>query len=324
MTSQPNSTARPAQPIVVSRYDEVRALLADPALTVPEVPRPPFSLTVAWLRGAVGRFADGPVHAARRAAAVRVLDGLDERTLRAEAFRRTAGHSSPELVPVEVLAVALGVRAEDGARAARAVAALAPAYPPPATPPTSPVQAAPSTPADDDAADAGLAELSRLLGDPEPERLAVLAGLLAQACAATAGLVRNALAADGPTRNTPGAGGAARKAQGTADPDGSTPEAGAGLCPVESLLTETLRHDPPVRMLRRVAVRRAAGGVLAGTTVLLDVAAANRDPRVFDDPDRFRPGRSPRHLTFGAGPRPCPAERIALALAAGVVEAVRR
>ncbi|WP_433541875.1 cytochrome P450 [Streptosporangium sandarakinum] len=79
-----------------------------------------------------------------------------------------------------------------------------------------------------------------------------------------------------------------------------------------------------MRALRRVAVRQAAGGVPAGTTVLLDVAAANRDPHVFDDPDRFRPGRSPRHLTFGAGPRPCPAERIALALAAGVVEAVRR
>ncbi|MFB9707586.1 cytochrome P450 [Streptosporangium sandarakinum] len=299
MISQPNSAARPAQPVVVSRYDEVRALLADPALTVPAVPRPPFSLTVAWLRGAVGRFADGPVHAARRAASVGVLAGLDERALRAEAFRRAAGHPSPELVPVEVLAVALGVRAEDGARAAQAVAALAPAYLPPATPPVqaappaqaiSPVQAAP----DDAAADAGLAELSRLLGDPEPERLAVLAGLLAQACAATADLVRNALAAD------------------------------TGPCPVEDLLAETLRHDPPVRALRRVAVRQAAGGVPAGTTVLLDVAAANRDPHVFDDPDRFRPGRSPRHLTFGAGPRPCPAERIALALAAGVVEAVRR
>ncbi|MGV9329942.1 cytochrome P450 [Streptosporangium sandarakinum] len=293
MTSQPNSAARPVQPVLVSRYDEVRALLADPALTVPAVPRPPFSLTVAWLRGAVGRFADGPVHAARRAASVGVLAGLDERALRAEAFRRAAGHPSPELVPVEALAVALGVRAEDGARAARAVAALAPAYLPPATPPspaTSPVRAAP----DDAAADAGLAELSRLLGDPEPERLAVLAGLLAQACAATADLVRNALAAD------------------------------TGPCPVEDLLAETLRHDPPVRTLRRVAVRQAAGGVPAGTTVLLDVAAANRDPHVFDDPDRFRPGRSPRHLTFGAGPRPCPAERIALALAAGVVEAVRR
>ncbi|MEU6743203.1 cytochrome P450 [Streptosporangium sandarakinum] len=317
MTFQPNSAARPAQTVVVSRYAEVHALLAAPALTVPAVPRPPFSLTVAWLCGAVGRFADGPVHAARRAASVGVLAGLDERALRAEAFRRATGHPDPELVPVEVLAVALGVRAEDGARAARAVAALAPAYLPPTPPPSpaaspvqavlpaqatspvqdissvqvaSPVQAAP----DDAAADAGLAELSRLLGDPEPERLAVLAGLLAQACAATAGLVRNALAAD------------------------------AGPCPVEDLLAETLRHDPPVRTLRRVAVRQAAGGVPAGTTVLLDVAAANRDPHVFDDPDRFRPGRSPRHLTFGAGSRPCPAERIALALAAGVVEAVRR
>lgn len=279
-----------SQPLVLSRHDEVRAALADPALTVVAAPRPPFALTVAWLRGAVGRFADGALHAGRRAAAVEVLAGLDARALRAEAFARAsclpADAPAVELVAVEVLAVALGVGASEAGQAARAVAAIAPAYLP-----------APAGPSGQDtaAADAAVAGLSRLLGDPAPERLAVLAGLLAQACDATTALIRNALAADAPA------------------------------CPVEDLLTETLRHDPPVRVLRRGAARPVpADTAAAEVTVLLDLAAANRDPLVFDDPGRFRPGRTQGHLTFGAGPRPCPAQEVALALAAGVVEAVRR
>ncbi|MFI6802778.1 cytochrome P450 [Streptosporangium canum] len=277
-------------PLILSRHHEVRAALADPALTVVAAPRPPFALTVAWLRGAVGRFADGAPHAARRAAAVQVLAGLDARALRAEAFTRAshrpAGAPPVELVPIEVLAVALGVGTPEAGQAARAVAAIAPSYLPD-----------PSGRSGEDTApaDAAVVRLSRLLGDPAPERLAVLAGLLAQACEATAALIRNALAADAPR------------------------------CPVEDLLAETLRHDPPVRVLRRGAARPGpAGAAAAEVTVLLDLAAANRDPLVFDDPGRFRPGRPQKHLTFGAGPRPCPGRQVALALAAGVVEAVRR
>ncbi|MFD8526461.1 cytochrome P450 [Streptosporangium canum] len=277
-------------PLVLSRHHEVRAALADPALTVVAAPRPPFALTVAWLRGAVGRFADGALHAGRRAAAVEVLAGLDAPALRAQAFARASHRpaASPpvELVPVEVLAVALGVGAPEAGQAARAVAVIAPAY--------LPAPAAPSG-KDTAPADAAVVRLSRLLGDPAPERLAVLAGLLAQACDSTAALIRNALAAEAP------------------------------CCPVEDLLAETLRHDPPIRVLGRGAARPGpAGAAAAETTVLLDLAAANRDPLVFDDPGRFRPGRPQEHLTFGAGPRPCPGQQVALALAAGVVEAVRR
>ncbi|WP_433235645.1 cytochrome P450 [Streptosporangium sp. CA-135522] len=299
--------------MVVSRYGEVRALLSDPALSVVPAPRPPFALTVAWLRGAVGRFADGALHTRRRAAAMEVLAGLDPRALRAEAFRRassSAGESGTvpiELVPVEVLAVALGVRAQEGAQAARAVADFAAAYLPVPSAAGNPEKIGNAGNAGDTGgagkagdtgetavADAGLARLARLLGDPEPERLAVVAGLLAQACDSTAGLIRNALAA------------------------------GAAACPVEDLLAETLRHDPPVRVLRRT-VTRPGGGASGepGTLVLLDVAAANRDPEVFDEPELFRPGRAQEHLTFGAGSRPCPGREVALALAAGVVEAVK-
>jgi cytochrome P450 len=47
-----------------------------------------------------------------------------------------------------------------------------------------------------------------------------------------------------------------------------------------ALVRETLRYDPLVPVLRRVK---------DGATVRLDVRAANRDPEVFPDPDRFDP-----------------------------------
>jgi 2-methylisocitrate lyase-like PEP mutase family enzyme len=79
--------------------------------------------------------------------------------------------------------------------------------------------------------------------------------------------------------------------------------------PVPALLADILEggegHEPPVRTTKRVR---------GATTAILDLAAANRDP---DRP----PGSG--HLTFGSGRRPCPAAPYALALATGVVEAVR-
>jgi cytochrome P450 len=59
----------------------------------------------------------------------------------------------------------------------------------------------------------------------------------------------------------------------------------------------------------RVARRDCELGGLAipaGTNVSFSVAAANRDPASYPDPDRFDPMRTNiAHLTFGAGPHVC-------------------
>ncbi|MEV6349749.1 cytochrome P450 [Actinoplanes sp. NPDC051851] len=55
-------------------------------------------------------------------------------------------------------------------------------------------------------------------------------------------------------------------------------------------LAETLRHSPPVQMIMRqpaADVELSGGTVPAGATVICLIAAANRDPRRYTDPDRF-------------------------------------
>ncbi len=72
---------------------------------------------------------------------------------------------------------------------------------------------------------------------------------------------------------------------------------------------ETLRYDAPVQMTARVARGGMQVGSVAapdGALVLLLLAAAGRDPRVFADPDRFDIRRGPAgHLAFAAGPHFC-------------------
>jgi cytochrome P450 len=93
-----------------------------------------------------------------------------------------------------------------------------------------------------------------------------------------------------------------------------TPGAWADLVADPSLIPaaveEGLRHDSSVLAWRRVATADTEiGGVAvpAGSAVLLLLAAANRDPEVFADPDRFdlhRPDGG-RYLSFGWGKHFC-------------------
>jgi len=79
---------------------------------------------------------------------------------------------------------------------------------------------------------------------------------------------------------------------------------------------ESLRHDPPIHVLMRDCPRGATlsdTAIPAGTKVAFGLAAANRDPALYDDPDAFRLDRpSARdHLAFGGGPHVCPGASLA-------------
>jgi cytochrome P450 len=116
-------------------------------------------------------------------------------------------------------------------------------------------------------ADAAVDALVTVLGGRYDEETATTIAILVQAHDATRGLVTRARSA------------------------------GTSM-PVETLLVETLRWDPPVPWLRRVGPD--------GERVGIDVRAANCDGAA--------------HLTFGAGLRPCPGAAQALAIAAGILE----
>ncbi|MER7918610.1 MULTISPECIES: cytochrome P450 [unclassified Streptomyces] len=72
---------------------------------------------------------------------------------------------------------------------------------------------------------------------------------------------------------------------------------------------ELLRYEPPVHMRERIPLADfdVAGTTLPrGSSVFLALAAGNRDPRRFTDPDRFDPTRADNeHLGFGSGIHLC-------------------
>jgi len=89
---------------------------------------------------------------------------------------------------------------------------------------------------------------------------------------------------------------------------------------------EGLRWEPPITTVVRRAVRDCElGGVAipAGTHVSVSVAAANRDPTRYPDPDRFDPTRrNIAHLTFGGGPHLCLGMHLARMEAAVAINAL--
>lgn len=76
-----------------------------------------------------------------------------------------------------------------------------------------------------------------------------------------------------------------------------------------AIVEETLRYDPPVQLVGRIAGEdMSIGGVDVprGETMMLLLAAAHRDPAVTERPDEFDPTRAVvRHLAFGLGPHFC-------------------
>ncbi len=91
------------------------------------------------------------------------------------------------------------------------------------------------------------------------------------------------------------------------------PDALAELCegrvPVSVAVEELLRFEAPIQLNnRRAVVDTSIAGipVAAGTNITMNIAGANRDPAVFEDPDTLHLNRNPNpHLCFGSGIHTC-------------------
>lgn len=97
-----------------------------------------------------------------------------------------------------------------------------------------------------------------------------------------------------------------------------------------AIVEETLRYDPPVQLVGRVAGEDMTIGeqkvrIPKGDIMMLLLAAAHRDPAVTDQPDEFDPTRaSVRHLAFGLGPHFCLGAPLARLEAAAALSAVAK
>lgn len=100
-----------------------------------------------------------------------------------------------------------------------------------------------------------------------------------------------------------------------ADLQGRFRAAGRDAAWLEPEIDEILRSDDPfISNRRRATADVEIGGraVRAGEQVMLDWAAANRDPRVVGDPDAHRPAENaPHNVVFGVGPHACPGRGLA-------------
>lgn len=97
---------------------------------------------------------------------------------------------------------------------------------------------------------------------------------------------------------------------------------------IRSFVIETLRFDPPIHNTRRLLTASMRFGdvdIPAGSMVLAVVAAANRDPARFADPECFDPARPNNgdHLTFGIGAHRCLADHYMVNEVARVLTALR-
>lgn len=307
---------------IASSARAVTAVLTHPACRVRPVTEPvPRALGpgAAELFRHLVRMSDGPGHCPMKQAVSAFLGGFREQRVVEEARRRArlpGGAEQPFQLPVSVVGSLLGLpdevlprvtawtgdfvraiapgagadRLEAGERAACALrelfrAALA-------------AQRASAVPGPL----ALFARGAERFGAPAVEALLANAiGLLTQTHDATAGLLGNTVLA---LRARPG-----------------LLERPGLLC---HLLDEVLRYDPPVQNTRRFLAEDAViegQHVAAGDTVLIVLAAANRDSALNADPHRFDVDRKDRRFfTFGAGVHACPGEALAKWMVQGALE----
>jgi cytochrome P450 len=97
---------------------------------------------------------------------------------------------------------------------------------------------------------------------------------------------------------------------------------------IEPACEEFLRYLSPAQSSARTVRMDADFGkfrLKGGERVLLGWGPANRDPRVFEDPDTVDVDRSPnRHLAFGVGAHKCPGQHLARVWFAEIVAGVLR
>jgi cytochrome P450 len=79
---------------------------------------------------------------------------------------------------------------------------------------------------------------------------------------------------------------------------------------IPAAVEELLRYDSPVQMTSGIASEDVeVDGVVipSGATIMVAIGGANRDPAVFDEPDRLRIDRpdASRHLAFSLGMHHC-------------------
>jgi len=315
---------------VASRAEVIESLLlAHGALRVrpaaEPVPRAIAGSAAGEVFGHLVRMNDGTAHQAHRPALQRALAGLDLGVARTAALRVAHGVPAQPLsdalfsMPVRTVAHLLGFGDEALPQVDRwmrdFVACLSPLSTPEQLQAASAAAgelmtrfealAASAPPRDGTLLAAVLAE-SRAGAPPSRALLANLVGLLSQTCDATAGLLGNSLIA---LMREPSLQQAAQTPSG-----------------LQAIVEETARHDPSVHNTRRFAaepVAIAGTTLAAGDAVLLVLAAANRDPALNPEPERFSLVRARRRmLGFGHGMHACPGQALACTLAAAGLEAV--
>lgn len=317
----------------------VSQLLEHPACKVrpagEPVPATLLGTQAGTLFGHLVRMNDGPPHTRLKAVVGAALDSITGPTLEAvarEAARQTAQLTSPTRpgpgltdygyqVSMQALGLLLGIAPAELATTARLTSLAVRCIVPGAT--------ADQVAAGREAAALLWQQFDRLLAQPAPAsghdllwalqrraaaaggevgRDAVLAnaiGFLTQGFEATSGLIGNALLALG--------GFDAARVRAAVAPPAMT-----------AFLREVLRHDSPIQNTRRFAIGPVELGgqrIEAGQSVLLLLAAANRDPACNPASDLFDPARQGAALfSFSRAAHQCPGQRLAEAFAAAAID----